>query len=254
MTTPLGGARIVVTRPAGRGETLCARIAALGGEAFSFPVIDIAPLPPPRLPDGRPDWLIFASVAAVEYGLAAVRAHVSPTTRIAAIGAATASALHAAGFDDVTVPARQESEGLLELPALLDVAGQHVWIVRGGEGRTLLADALRERGANVSAIDVYERRLPQGGADSLLARWREHRVDAVVVTSRASLENLHALLDAEGRRFLGETQLVMPTERMLKLAHELDIRPAPRVAANASDDALLAALVNWWRDRRQDPR
>lgn len=254
MTAPLAGAHIVVTRPVGRGEALCARIAALGGDAFFFPVIDIEPIADPALPAGHPDWLIFASVAAVEHGLAAVRERCSPATRIAAIGAATANALQAAGVAEVVVPARQESEGLLELPVLHDVAGRKVWIVRGGDGRTLLADTLRERGAVVLPVDVYARRLPQNGAHALLERWRDDRIDAVVVTSRAGLENLHALLDAEGRRRLGETQLVMPTERMLKLALELDIRPAPLVAANASDDALLAALVNWWRGRRQDPR
>ena len=252
----LAGASIVVTRPEERGEALCKRIAAAGGEALLFPVIDIRALPDATLPDGDPDWVIFASVAAVEHGYRRVHTRMSRNTRIAAIGTATARALQAAGRKADAVPERQESEGLLAMPALTDLNGLATWIVRGRGGRDLLPQALRERGAVVSLVEVYERALPAAATALLVERWRTNRVDAIVVSSRAGLENLHAMLDAEGRAFLRETQLVMPTERMLKLALELGIRPAPLVAAGASDDAFLAALTSWWRDadRPQDSR
>lgn len=250
---PLAGAHIVVTRPLGRGDGLAARIRAAGGEALLFPVINIAALSP-VLPDAHPDWLIFASVAAVEHGLAAVRPRMHAATRVAAIGAATANALREAGVRVDVVPERQESEGLLEAQALADAGGQAVWIVRGRGGRGLLAAALAGRGARVHFIEAYERRVPATDAQPLLDRWRAGRLDAIVVTSRDGLLNLNAMLGSEGRGHLHETQLVMPTERMLKLALELDIRPAPAIAANASDDAMLAALAGWWRGRLQDPR
>lgn len=243
----LSGAGIVVTRPAGRGEALCERIRALGGDALHLPAIDIAPLPAPALPAATPDHVIFASVPAVEHGLALVRPRVAATTRVAAIGAATAGALRGAGVTVHDLPEREESEGLLELPAFHAVDGKTVWLVRGLGGRELLPDALRARGANLAVLEVYERRVPGAGADALLQRWRAGRVQAIVVTSRAGLENLCTMLDAQGRAHLKETQLVVPTERMLKLALEFDIRPAPIVAAGASDDALLEALVSWWQ-------
>lgn len=254
MAGPLSGAGIVVTRPSGRGESLCERIESLGGDAFFFPAVDIHAVTDVHKPAAAPDWLIFASVAAVEHGLAQVPAFPGHPVRIAAIGAATSAALADAGRHVDVVPAQQESEGLLAHPALQAMAGSRVWIVRGRGGRNLLADGLRARGADVHFIEVYERHPPAAGIEPLLQRWRDGRVDAMVVTSRALLESLHAVLDTEGRHHLARTQLVMPTERMLKLALELDIRPAPILATSASDDALLAALVNWWRTRRQDLR
>src|SRR5690606_13700363 len=183
-----------------------------------------------------------------------VRARIGARTRIATVGGGTAAALAAQGVRVAAVPARQESEGLLELAAFDAGTNDRCWIVRGRDGREVLADGLRARGVAVTFIDVYERRLPALDTTALLQRWRAGRVDALVAASAACLSNLHALLDAQGRRFLGETQLVVPTERMLKLALELDIRPAPLVAAGASDDALLATLTGWWRARRQDAR
>ncbi len=247
----LAGARVVVTRPAGRGESLCERIKAAGGEALSFPVIDIHALDNVQPPDGRADCIVFTSVAAVEHGARLVS---SAGMETAAIGRATANALRDAGIAPAHVPEREESEGLLALPAFGNVAGKTIWIVKGRGGRDLLADTLRERGARVFPVEVYERGRPMTGVEPLLERWRAQAIDAVVVSSRAGLENLHAMLDAEGRQYLRKTQLVMPTPRMLKLALEFDVQPAPVIAAGASDDALLAALEGWWRDRLQDSR
>lgn len=243
---PLSGAHIVVTRPAGRGDSLCARIAGAGGEALPFPVIGIQPLPAPTLPAGSPDWVIFASIAAVEHGLDIVRQRFGDNVRVAAIGDATAAALRDAGCQVDIVPERHETEGLLEHPAFAKLRGLSAWIVRGRGGRELMPQALHDRGAEVSLVMVYERIIPTRDVSPLLARWREGTLDAIIVSSRAGLENLHAMLDAEGRAFLRDSQLVMPTERMLKLALDLDIRRAPVIADGASDDAFLAALLAWW--------
>lgn len=251
---PLRGAGIVIARAEGRGESLRERIVAAGGDALLFPVISIRALPEPVLPETAPGWLIFTSVPAVEHGLSLCRRRMAPSTRVAAIGNATANALRAAGITVDVLPTRQESEGLLELDDFHDIDNTDCWIVRGQAGRELLAGALAARGARVTVIDVYERALPATPVEPLLAWWRDARVSALIVSSRSSLVNLHAILDAEGRRFLRETQLVMPTERMLKLAHEFHIRPTPLIAETLADDALLASLQEWWRERLQDSR
>lgn len=254
MTANLQGAGIVIARAEGRGEELRQRLVDAGAEVLLFPVITIRALPDPVLPVSAPAWLIFTSVPAVEHGLAVVRDRITATTRIAAIGAATAQALREAGIPVHAVPERQESEGLLELPEFRTLHEADCWIIKGAGGRELLAGALAARGARVTLLDVYKRGLPSTPVKPLQEWWRAGRVDALLVSSRSSLVNLHAMLDDEGRAFLRETQLVMPTERMLKLAHELHIRPAPLIATDISDQALLATLQAWWRDRHQDSR
>lgn len=254
MTAGLQGAGIVIARAEGRGESLRDRLLAVGAEVLLFPVIAIRAVPESVLPAAVPDWLIFTSVPAVEHGLEICRRRISGDTRIAAIGEATAQALRDAGAVVHAVPERQESEGLLDLPEFQAVQEADCWIIKGAGGRELLAGALAARGARITLVDVYERGLPQTSMEPLLEWWRGGRVNALVVSSRSSLINLHAMLNDEGRRFLGETQLVMPTERMLKLAHELHIRPAPLIATDISDQALLTTLQAWWRDRHQDSR
>lgn len=254
MTRPLQGAGIVIARAEGRGESLRSALSAAGADVLLLPVIAIRALPAPALPDAAPDWLIFTSSAAVTHGVPACRDRMTPKTRVAAIGRATARTLADAGLKVDAVPTREESEGLLALPEFAAMHGRNCWIVRGIGGRELLAGALAARGAAVALVEVYERGLPETDMGPLLARWRTGNVNAMVVASASALINLHAMLDDEGRRFLRETQLVAPTERMIKLAHEFHIRPTPLLARNASDDAQLAVLEAWWRDRHQDSR
>ena len=44
---PLAGRTIVVTRPAGQADSLCAALTALGAEALCFPLLTIAPVADP---------------------------------------------------------------------------------------------------------------------------------------------------------------------------------------------------------------
>ncbi|WP_374246518.1 uroporphyrinogen-III synthase, partial [Zoogloea sp.] len=44
---PLAGRSVVVTRPAGQADSLCAALAALGAEPLRFPLLTIAPVADP---------------------------------------------------------------------------------------------------------------------------------------------------------------------------------------------------------------
>ena len=44
---PLAGRSIVVTRPAGQADSLCAVLAALGAEPLRFPLLTITPVADP---------------------------------------------------------------------------------------------------------------------------------------------------------------------------------------------------------------
>ena len=83
------------------------------------------------------------------------------TLRLAAVGAGTANALQAAGYN-VTVCPRDEwsSEALLDLPDFQSVAGKHIAIIRGVGGRELIDRTLTERGAQVLPVMAYQRVLP----------------------------------------------------------------------------------------------
>ncbi len=72
-----------------------------------------------------------------------------------------------------------------------------------------------------------------------------------MVTSNEGLRNLCLLAGEDGRDWLLKRQLVVISTRTAQLAGELGfLRPA-RVAPEASDEGLLAAIHNWWRASRE---
>lgn len=251
----LDGARIVVTRPAERGESLCRAITAAGGDALLFPTLRITPLGSAELHDHlpAPDWLVFTSVPSVEHGgeLLDQKLPGWRERNIAAIGQATADALQEYGISSVARPpaGQQHSEGLLDCDGFTATSGQQVLIVRGEGGRRLLDETLRNAGVKVTSLPVYRREPAAVSPTQLLARWRENRVDAIVISSAEGLRALHAILDDEGRAQLRGSQLVLPTARVIKLAQDLGIQPEPVIASGASDEAVLAALADWWAGR-----
>ena len=244
---PLQGVGVLVTRPRTQAAELVAAIEAQGGEAWCFPVLEIAPFDALDIRNsvsrlGTPDIVVFVSRNAVEYGI-----DFTDGADIAAIGPATASAVAAAGrVVDIQPADGFDSEHLLAEPRLRDVAGKRIRIIRGRDGRELLAEELRKRGATIEYLSVYERRLPKISADTAAAlegRWREGGINVITVMSVQSLTNLIELLPAWCARQLTETPLVTPAARVIK--EMLNRYPAARpiLARGPGAEDMVQAII-----------
>ena len=124
--------RIVVTRPRGQERELVARLEALGHEVAVCPLVAVEPLGDDPVDVGGFDWVVVTSAN----GARELRRRMTGRpARVAAIGAATASAFGGADL----VPRIATQEGLLdELPR---PAGRVLFA--GAEGaRRLLVDEL----------------------------------------------------------------------------------------------------------------
>jgi len=243
----LAGVGVLVTRPAAQAAELVAAIESAGGSAICFPVMEIVPIDDNLVAANatelaKPDFVVFVSRNAVEYGL-----RYSGGGKIAVIGPATADAVASAGrIVDIQPATGFDSEHLLAEPAFKDVEGKHVRIIRGNDGRELLADELTSRGAVVDYLTVYERRLPDMNAATLAdveARWRQGEIAVVTVMSVQSLQNLVALLPSWCESRLESTPLVTPAGRVLK--EVLDRYPAARaiLASGPQASEIVEAIV-----------
>ena len=251
---PLAGLGILVTRPAHQADGLCRSIEELGGTAYRFPVLAIEaprdPAPLAQIAERLDDyqWAIFISVNAVQRALTAILASRPwpASVRVAVIGRRSAEEIKAFGLQiDLCPHDRFDSEALLALPPMQAVTGQRVVIFRGEGGREHLADTLRKRGAIVDYVESYRRVRPQADSDLLVRQWRNGCLDVVLVNSIESLHNLKAMLGEDGVGLLQQAQLLVVSERLVPAAKALGVLPEPILAANATDDAVLEALLAW---------
>jgi len=252
----LGGRGVLVTRPAAQARELCRLIEEVGGRPIEFPTVEIRPARDPdaarRLLSAPRDLVIFISRNALNHALAlssgdgasigrdaAVAGQSRP--QLAAVGRATASAMEQAGLAPDLVPdAGFDSESLLVLPALTQVAGKRVLIVRGEGGRALLGETLTERGAEVVYAEVYRRAAPETDAAALLGDWQQS-LSFITATSDEVLNNLLAMVPIAAHRWLRGLPLAVLGDRNAATAMELGFRVVA-VASEASDAGLCDAL------------
>lgn len=220
----LVGVHIAVTRPPEQATKLTAAITAEGGQVISFPLLDIKGLENLNdfhaavTPLSQFDWAMFISSNAAQHGMPLLQqAGIPPHLKFAAIGPTTAASLKAFGIAEILTPSeRFDSEALLALPALKQMQGQRVLIVRGVGGRKVLADTLKQRGAQVVFGECYRRVNPQNSAQVLVQAYDEGKLQGIVVTSS---EALRFLLDlAQEAAWLQATPLFVNHARIAEQA------------------------------------
>ena len=259
---PLRDAGVLITRPLGQGEALKERLEAKGAQVLHFPSIEIQPAPRSADRDRcleRLDsyhYAIFISPNAVDYAADILDlAALPPKLKVAAIGPGTARALTERGRKPDMLPRDgANSEALLRLKALNSVDGKRILIVRGQGGRELLAETLEERGADVDYLEVYRRVAPRLDHGEIAQWFRQGRVDAIAVTSREALLNLERMLSPSLTPYFKSAQLLVSSPRMVRLATALGIRRRPVIASDATDKALVKAMVSWWTTRGREQR
>ena len=249
----LAGCGVLITRPEHQSKELAAEVEAAGGNVFHFPTIDI--IGRDILDIGRefaalntPHIVIFVSSNAVAYGLPVVK---GIETKIAAIGPATCAsieALHVAV--DISATDGFDSEHLLNHPSLQAVEGKNVIIMRGQSGRELLGDTLRERGAKVDYLCVYNR-IPHeptlADLEDLESALNQQRIHFVTVLSAETVEYLVQILPPQSLSLLRQSTLVAPSARVLQTASEL----IPGIATELVQGPQAPAVVNTLIELRQ---
>jgi uroporphyrinogen III methyltransferase/synthase len=235
---PLAGATVAVTRARAQASGLAAKLRSLGADVVEAPAIRIAPLEGPAPDPSRYDLVCLTSPNGVRllferFARAGRDARALAGARIAAIGPGTAAALREHGVIADVVPERFTAEGLLQ--ALAGRPARHVLVARAAEARDVLPETLRERGAEVDVVALYETLAEPLTAEQLAAA---RSADYITFTSSSTVRYfLEAVgeLDARPRLIsIGPVTSAALRERGLE----------PDVEAERHDvDGLVEALV-----------
>jgi uroporphyrinogen III methyltransferase/synthase len=122
---------------------------------------------------------------------------------VAAIGPGTAAELARRGIRPDVVADVSTAEGLLDALAQVELAGERVLVARASEARDALPDGLRDRGADVVVVAVYDTVAEQLDEAQLAA---VERADYVTFTSSSTVR---FFLDALNGRGLPERARVI---------------------------------------------
>jgi uroporphyrinogen III methyltransferase/synthase len=163
---PLHGEVVAVTRARAQASGLAERLRELGAEVVETPAIRIEPRPlGGELRDaigrvGEYALVCFTSPNGAHLFFDALGgerdARALAAATVAAIGPGTAAALLEHGVHADVVPDRFVAEALVQALAGVELEGRRVLVARAAEARSVLPDALRERGAQVDDVALYE--------------------------------------------------------------------------------------------------
>ena len=203
---PLAGRRVVVTRPREQAASLVEPLEALGASVLLAPTIRIEPRP---LDDEVASVLReLATYQLVVFTSGnAVRVFAGYLARgtedggmpagpvVAAVGPATAAALEKHGLACHLVPDEYVAEGLLDAfeERAAPTAGARVLIPCAGDARDVLPKTLRERGAVVDVLRIYD---TVAVAELAVPVAQVEAADYITFTSASTARRLAGLLTA----------------------------------------------------------
>ncbi len=197
---PLFGRTILIARPHHQAHAMRELLREHGAATIVHPVIEIGPpnddAPLDHALEQLPqfDWIVFSSANGVAAVLDRLWAQGRDTrqlgpARIAAIGPATERALEQYFLRVDRVPSEFRAEALADELAP-DVVGKRVLLVRANRGREILAERLRDAGAQVDQVVAYQSVDVETADPEVTKKLADGEIDWITVTSSAIAHSL----------------------------------------------------------------
>lgn len=219
---PLFGRRIVVTRSREQAGELVDLLEERGAEAIQAPTIRIAaPEDMDALDRACREapgyaWIVFTSANGVDSFMRRLLAGGDirdlKGVRLCAIGPSTAERLARYGLRVDLTPEESRSEAVVDaLRGAGPLKGLRFLLPRADIAREILADELRDAGAEVSEVVAYRTLLAGGERDSDRDIYRmllDREIDAVTFTSASTVKNFAKILGEEQAADLLNTTVV----------------------------------------------
>ncbi|SHH99897.1 uroporphyrinogen-III synthase [Sporobacter termitidis DSM 10068] len=204
---PLGGARVIVTRPRSLASGLSKKLYALGAEVVEIPAIQTVGIENnnelqaaiKRLNEYQ--WLVFTSQAGVDVFFDILRRNRTDIRclaglKFAAIGTATEKAIADRGIFVDCMPATYDAASLGRALAEAVKPGEKLLIPRARIGSPDLTAALDRQGISYDDIPVYDTVYESGGVPPLDEMLKTRRIDYVAFTSASTVRGFASMAGA----------------------------------------------------------
>ena len=233
---PLFGKTVLVTRSRPQASKMTEKLEAMGARVVELPAIRIDdPADGYEAVDAAIsliasyEWLLFTSVNGVDRFFARLFAANKDArdltgAHVAAIGKATAARLKEYGILADIVPQEYRAEGIIEALKGELAPGERVLLPRAQEAREILPESLREYGATVDVVPVYETKEAEVDASEVKKMLAAGEIDFATFASSSTVKNLvHILGDAS---LLKNTKVVAIGPVTAETCRELGIEVA----------------------------
>jgi len=265
---PLFGKRIVVTRSRDQAGELIELLEERGAEAIAAPTIQIAPPEDLAALDraceeaGTFDWIVFTSANGVDHFMSRLIAvgdvRNLKGVRICAVGPSTASRVSRYGIRVDLTPDEYRAEAVAAAIGNGGrLAGQRFLLPHADIARELLADELREGGAEVVEVAAYRTLLGTAETDGDNDVYRmllDRQIAAVTFTSASTVRNFATIFGPEQAADLLRTTVVACIGPVTaEAAQQLDIDTTVLPDRYTVPDLVNALVEHFSKEDRREP-
>jgi uroporphyrinogen III methyltransferase/synthase len=262
---PLFGKRILVTRPRESAADLVELLEAVGADAIEAPMIrimppeDYGPLDDACARVSEFDWIVFASVHAVDAFVARLLAGAHDLralngVRLCVVGSATGERLAAHGIKADLVPAEFRGDAVVRaMEEDGNLQGRRVLLPHADIGREVIADGLRNHGATVTEVIAYRTvavEAEREGEPDIYRMLLERRIDVVTFTSASAVRNFVRVVGAEPSADLLRTTVVAAIGPVTGEALQQSGIQTTIMPTSYTIPALVEAVVKYFETER----
>lgn len=244
---------VLITRPDERGKQLVELLNQLGVVALHMPLFtieaghELAELPGQLNRLNAGDYVFPVSKSAVDFADNSLK-----NTGFAwredldyfTVGQRTAQYFSTLSGRNIRYPIRSEnSEGLLELPAMRDLQGKQILILRGNGGRDFFREQAQLRGATVHYVECYRRAPIAYNAEEQTDLCKRAGVQTIVATSLDIVQSLLDFVPEQEQPWLKNCTLVTVSQRIADFARRAGWQHVV-ISPKADNPHLLNTLLN----------
>lgn len=252
---PLSGKRVLVTRARHQASALGKLLAERGARPIELPAIDIRPVADTSELDRaiagliRYQWIVFTSTNGVEAFFKRLHelhldARIIKDTKVMAIGPATARALEEKGIIADYTPDEYSSSAIVAGIKSGDIRGQRFLLPRADIGDKALVESLRNLGAEVDDIAVYQTVPATEGIAEAKKLLTAGKIDVITFASSSTVTNLVAAFQGEPLK-IGNAKVACIGEKTAETAKKTGLR-VDILAREATIPGLVAAIEEYF--------